>query len=417
MQVFVAICILILMFISIIINRKILHSSFMEPTFLFSNIWLFLLFSSLMFVDFEYNYHGVIYIIILCLVGFVLNLYVGKIVGENVKKGNFIGFNVHKSNFILLVVISLGMLVPLLNIRLNGFSISSFLNFDAFLEMNSQMAVDRYSGAHKTSTMMQILMIFEYLSPIIGGYHFASVNDRKNKLLGILGFLPALANMLVQNTKNELVGSILFFISTMMIANVYLGKDIHIKFSSLIKWTLTLLGALSGLILTMLFRLGEINLQNIQTVLNKFLIYAFGQVPTFDYWLENYQGTLRHGLGINTFIGIFNFLGISTRSIGVYSEYVLIEGFPANIYTVFRGLIEDFGVLGSFIFFSFIMGIVMFSYYSLIKRNNIYLSSFILLNGYFFVFYGFIISPWSYMSYILAMFLFLPYLIIVRSSK
>ncbi|WP_237342657.1 O-antigen polymerase [Weissella jogaejeotgali] len=389
----------------------------MEPTFLFSNIWLFFLFSSLAFVKFEYNYHGVFYITSLCLVGFVLNLYIGKVVGENVKKKNFIGFNIHKSNFILLGVVSLGMLVPFLNIRLNGFSISSFLSFDDFLEMNNQMAVNRYNGAHKTSTVMQILMVFEYLSPIIGGYHFASVNNKKNKLLGLLGFLPALSNILVQNTKSEFLSSMFFFVSSMMIANVYLGKDFRIKFSSLVKWTLTLLGALSGLILTMLFRIGEITSQNVHTVLNKFLIYAFGHVPTFDYWLGNYHETFGHGLGINTFIGIFNFLGISTRIRGVYSEYIIVEGFPANIYTVFRGLIEDFGVIGSFIFFSFIMGIVIFSYYSLIKRNNIYLSSFILLNGYFFVFYGFIISPWSYMSYILAMFLFLPYLIIVRSSK
>lgn len=417
MQVFVAICILIVFFTSIIINRKILHSSFMEPTFLFSNIWLFFLFSSLMFVKFEYNYHGVMYIFLLCMLGFVLNLYLGKIVGENTERKSYIEFNIHKSSFILLSVIFLGMLVPFLNIRLNGFSFSSFLNFDAFLEMNNQMAVNRYSGAHKTSAMMQILMVFEYLSPIVGGYHFASVNDKKNKFLGLLGFLPALSNILVQNTKSELLSSIFFFISSMMIANVYLGKDFRIKFSSLVKWGLTLLGVLSGLILTMLFRIGEITSQNIQTVLNKFLIYAFGHVPTFDYWLGNYRGTFEHGLGVNTFIGIFNFLGISTRIRGVYSEYIVVEGFPANIYTVFRGLIEDFGVLGSFIFFSFIMGIVIFSYYSLIKRNNIYLSSFILLNGYFFVFYGFIISPWSYMSYILAMFLFLPYLVIVRSSK
>lgn len=417
MQIFVSICILIVFFISIIINRKILHNSFMEPTFLFSNIWLFFLFSSLMFIEFEYNYQGVMYILLLCLIGFILNLYIGKIVIENTKRKNYVEFNKHKSGFILLGVISLGMLVPILNIRLNGFSISNFLNFDAFLEMNNQMAVNRYSGVHRTSTMMQILMVFEYLSPIIGGYHFASVNDKKNKFLGLLGFLPALSNILVQNTKSELLGSMFFFIASMMIANVYLGKDIRVKFSSLIKWILTLFGALSGLILTMLFRIGEITSQNIQTVLNKFLIYAFGQVPTFDYWLGNYQGTLVHGLGVNTFIGIFNFLGISTRIRGIYSEYVVVEGFPANIYTVFRGLIEDFGVLGSIMFFSLIMGIVIFSYYSLIRRNNIYLSSFILLNGYFFVFYGFIISPWSYMSYILAMFLFLPYLVIVRSSK
>lgn len=417
MRIFIAICILLIIFISIFINKKILHSSFVEPTFIFSNIWLSFIFLSLLTIQFQYNYAGILYILSLCLLGFTINLFIGNLLNNSLKKPNYIEFKMQKSSFILLSTILLGMMVPLLNMRLNGFSISNFFDFNAFLEMNNQMAVNRYSGVHQTNSVMQILLIFEYFSPIVGGYHFASSKDKKNKLFGLMSFLPAICNMLIQNTKSELLSSIFLFISTMIIGNVYLDKELHVKFRNVVKIIILIMGTFLGLILTMLFRIGTINEQNVQVVLNKFLVYALGQVPTFDNWLGNYQGVNQYGFGTNTFIGIFNFFGFSERIQGVYSEYILIEGFPANIYTAFRGMIEDFGILGSIIFFVLIMGTIVFAYYSLTMRRNIYISSFILLNGYFFIFYSFIISSWSYMSYLFAIFLFLPYLMTVRVAK
>lgn len=412
-----AIFILLIILISIFINKKVLHNSFMEPTFIFSNIWLIFIFLGLLTIQFDYNYSGILYILSLCLAGFLVNICIGNLLSENFKENKYIEFNSYKGSLILLSTILLGMLVPILNMRLNGFSISSFFDFNSFLEMNNQMAVNRYSGVHKTSTAMQILMIFEYFSPIVGGYHFASSERGKNKLLGLMGFLPAICNMLVQNTKSELLSSIFLFISSMIIANIYLNKNFHVKLRNVLKIIVVILVTFLGLIFTMLFRIGTITEQNVQIVLNKFLVYAFGHIPTFDDWLGNYHGMSEYGFGTNTFIGIFNFLGVSERIQGVYSDYITVEGFPANIYTAFRGLIEDFGVLGSIIFFVFIMGIVVFAYYSLARRKNIYVASFILLNGYFFIFYSFIISSWSYMSYIFAILLFLPYLMVVRAPS
>lgn len=417
MRFFVAVFILLILVFSVFINKKVLHNSFMEPMFIFSNIWLILIFLSLTTIQFEYPYIGIIYVLFLCFIGFLVNLFIGNLLGGSSNEFKYIDFNAKMSGYILLSTILLGMLVSILNMRLNGFSINSFFDFSSFLEMNNQMAVNRYSGIHKTNTTLQILMIFEYLAPIIGGYHFASTENKKDKLLGLMGFLPSICNMLVQNTKNELISSIFLFISAMIIAIIYLNKKIHIKIQNIFKVTLVAIVVVSGFIFTMLFRLGSINSQNIQIVLNKFLVYSFGQIPTFDYWLGNYHGTVEYGFGSNTFIGIFNVLGLSERIQGVYSEYVNVEGFSANIYTVFRGMIEDFGVMGSVLFFVIISGIISFAYYSLAKKNHIYISSFILLNGYFFIFYGFIISSWSYISYILAMILFLPYLMVVRSSK
>lgn len=417
MRIFIAIFILLIILISIFINKKVLHNSFMEPTFIFSNLWLSFIFLALLTIQFKYNYAGISYIVILCVIGFLVNVYIGSLFNESCARNDYSEFHTAKSSWILISTICLGMLVPILNMQLNGFSINNFLNFDSFLEMNNQMAVNRYNGIHKTNTMLQLLMIFEYFSPIAGGYHFASSKDKRNKFFGIMGFLPALSNMLVQNTKSELLSSIFLFVSAMIVANIYLNKKIHVKIRDVFKSIMVVVIIFIGLILTMLFRLGSITPQNVQVILNKFLVYAFGHVPAFDDWFGKYQGISDYGFGTNTFIGFFNFIGVSERVQGVYSEYILVEGFSANVYTAFRGMIEDFGITGSVGFFMILMTVVAFSYHSLVRRTNIYLSSFILLNGYFFIFYSFIISSWSYISYIFALFLFLPYLMVVRSSK
>ncbi|WP_278364051.1 O-antigen polymerase, partial [Leuconostoc lactis] len=340
--------------------------------FIFSNIWLGFIFLSLVTIQFEYNYSGIIYILTLCLIASLVNLCIGFLMADNSVENKVIDFNIKKSSFFLIGTVLLGMLVPILNMRLNGFSINNFFDFNSFLEMNNQMAVNRYSGVHKTSTSLQILMVFEYFSPIVGGYHFASTENKSTKIIGLIGFLPAVCNILVQNTKSELLSCIFLFMSTVIIANIYLNKKIHVKIRTIVRIILVVLGTVSGLIVTMLFRIGTINEQNIQTVLNKFLVYAFGHIPVFDEWIKNYQGLSEYGFGTKTFIGIFNVLGLSERIQGVYSEYIYVEGFPANVYTVFRGMIEDFGVVGSVLFFVVIAGVISFGYYSLAKKNHIY---------------------------------------------
>lgn len=417
MSTFITEFIFFIICINAFVNIKILHNSFIEPTFIFSNIWLGFIFFANATIKFDYSYLGMAYIMILCLIGFFVNIYVGSLFNNTYFIKSDTQFNSAISKFILFSTISLGMLVPILNMRLNGFSLSSFSNFDAFLDMNNQMAVNRYSGIHKTSTLLQILMIFAYFAPIVGGYHFASSKDTKNKLIGIMGLIPTLCDLLVQNTKSELLSSILLFLSASFVANVYLNKKIYFKIKNIIMILVSGSAVFTLLILTMLFRVGEVTPDKFQVILNKFLVYAFGNIPTFDDWIVKYQESGNYGFGKNTFIGIFNFLGFSDRIQGVYSEYILVEGFPANIYTAFRGMIQDFGIIGSVIFFAVLMISVSFAYHSLIRRINVNMASFILLNGYFFILYSFIISSWSYISYILAMFLFLPYVKLVRVSR
>ncbi|GAA1758146.1 hypothetical protein GCM10009795_000640 [Nocardioides hankookensis] len=58
--------------------------------------------------------------------------------------------------------------------------------------------------------------------------------------------------------------------------------------------------------------------------------------------------TPEHHVGYYTFMGIYDNLGIEPRTVGGYSDYVyLTVNEPGNIYTAFRGMVLDFGRLGT----------------------------------------------------------------------
>jgi len=70
--------------------------------------------------------------------------------------------------------------------------------------------------------------------------------------------------------------------------------------------------------------------------------YVFGYLSAFSQWMS---GSRPEGLGFGayTFGGLFDLAGLHPREIGVYTSSVTLPGLERNnVYTAFRGLIEDF---------------------------------------------------------------------------
>jgi oligosaccharide repeat unit polymerase len=82
--------------------------------------------------------------------------------------------------------------------------------------------------------------------------------------------------------------------------------------------------------------------------------YLLGGVPAFSNWFQTkpqFPDT-KHAPGYYTFMGVFDNLGIESRTTGAYSEYLfLAPGESTNVFTAFRGLVTDFGEVGTFILF------------------------------------------------------------------
>lgn len=413
MRVFFSLVVLVLMTLIAIIHNKILKERFIDPAFIFTVYWMTMISIGVLTIDFEYSYLGLVYLIFLCFIALLISNVVNGVIKSVIPNKAISIFLVNRSRIILLSVIILGNLGTIINVHINGNSISSLFSLSSLFEINNEMAVNRYSGIQKTNAFMQILMIFEYLAPIIGGYHFACVKSKVDNLIVFLSFTPVLFSLFVQNTKIGIISGIFLFISSFIVASIYNGKKVHIRLSTIMKWISTGVVIFCMLIFSMILRVGNLTHTTLFNALNKFIIYAFGHIPAFDYWFSN-QGYYSYGFGKNTFVGIFNVLGLATREQGVYTDYIYIGRFYSNIYTAFRGLIMDFGVLGSILAFILLIAIGTISFSMLLKKKGLYINSFLLFNVYFFVFFSFAVSSWTYISYIAAFLFFIIYLMMVR---
>ena len=79
---------------------------------------------------------------------------------------------------------------------------------------------------------------------------------------------------------------------------------------------------------------------------------SFPYLGVFAIWLQSngLSTSLHPTLGQYTFAGVFDLLHIHSRVAGLYTEQVVINGAGYNIYTAFRGLIEDFTIPGALLF-------------------------------------------------------------------
>ena len=110
--------------------------------------------------------------------------------------------------------------------------------------------------------------------------------------------------------------------------------------------------------------------------------------------------------GVMTFFGVANALGIAKRQSGIYRDFVyfgrLDKTMRSNVYTIFRMLIDDFGIVGALVFllllgFASAKAIVFIK-----KRKMIFLSQAFLVAVYSYVMWGFVASIWAYTSIICA---------------
>jgi oligosaccharide repeat unit polymerase len=296
------------------------------------------------------------------------------------------------------------MLFPIINLSNYGFNLFDLSSLKSLLEINNKIAVLRYSGKIEKTFFGQIILSLTYLLPFIGGFLYFHLKEKKIIFLSIL---PQLLIMLSQNTKNSFIAAVLIFISSSIACNIIFSNKI-----STFSFKKIILASLIGLLFYSLFlfsfaaRRGELNAKVISQSKNKIGNYV-AHLPAFDTYI-NSEKVINYSFGLKTFYGISNYFGVIERKDGVFIDFINFKSggkkFKTNVYTVFRLLIEDFGVKGSIIFLSFLS--FLFGFF---RVNNIKFKSFsicLISTFIFFILYSFANSVFAYMSYIFSFFMF-----------
>jgi len=244
-----------------------------------------------------------------------------------------------------------------------GFELSSLVL--SLLETSGQYAALRGKGELEYDALGVLSIFFTYATPILGGL----VTGKHRKGLKrwaflFVAFAPSVYFMLTQSTKLILFFSIGFYFAAVLLRKIYSNELDLVDRSSVWRsfgYALLLLPLIS---VSFLSREGAFGVSGAGAILGVLLFfinsYAFGQVYAFSDFFSSYSGARSemtyvhdfHSYGYYTFKSIRDLLGGDKYfPPGTFEDgYSRGEVVATNIYTIFRGLIYDFGGVGTVVF-------------------------------------------------------------------
>ncbi|MBA2796618.1 O-antigen polymerase [Streptococcus porcinus] len=405
---FVILCIIVMLLLSVFLLKMNLSS----PPLIYLFVWSSFVICSYLLLkeNYYFSFYGIFWILTSC---FVLILgYSLKI-----KHSDTFGSKIPDIPWGLLIFfIILSLIGFAISVAKYGISFNIFSNFNSLQSTSNMLANQRYSGGKSTSSILeQFLNAFTYVLPLCAGYSNIYANTFRKKLIVLSTLGPSILSMLVTSAKLVLVAYVmLFFVSYYTSYLYYYKKYLRINFKNLCY------SLLSGFILYKLFylsfvlRIGSRSAYIGHIILTKLGIYGFGHIQAFDIWLEKFsENTNTLGFGSNTFLSFSSLLGIMSKKQGIYD---FINNSSTNVFTQYRALISDFGILCSLVII-FLLGVLLKYLYNIILYSNskfTALAQVLFISTMFYLIY-FIVSPWVYMTFILTFFIFYIFIMIAFS--
>jgi len=283
-----------------------------------------------------------------------------------------------------------------INLLIQGFSFSQII-VDPINSANHYMSL-RYSGKVSSNIFMQGGIIFNYVAAALAGL---TIERQKSRwmIVAIVFFAvtPSLMHMAFYADKGTLFLAASYFYGGVLVDRIMRG-DTSLLNKVTAKAGLTAAIVLFPIIIfAMVSRQGEYSLSY---VLNS---YAFGHLYAFSDWFGGFYDvapTLNaYSKPADSTWGYWTFMGIGKQ---VYPAYLLPPGYWAeylktgeiqtNIYTFYRGLIYDYGLIGALAFMIIMGTISSVAYNAMLRRTTPSISQayFIFLMG--FIYTSYIIS-------------------------
>jgi oligosaccharide repeat unit polymerase len=311
---------------------------------------------------------------------------------------NFIKYSLYFS-IILSIIFSFSLVIS------NGFELVLFLT--DFIGTSARYAALRGNEYLEYGLVGALGVFFTYFSAVLSGIlSFYKKSGLQTLLAFFVGISPSLFAMLTQSSKLIFFVAVIFYLSSTLLMKIYSNKRYLVSLSDSVKifWLSLLLSPL--LILAFISREGYNDFSNVGEGLGILLpaicSYLFGSVYAFSDFFSFYLGfdsVSKYKIdefsnGYYTFKSIYDALG-GTKVFppGFYDDfYIYKDMLSTNIYTAFRGLVQDFGPLGTLIFMYFFGLLVHFVFYKILVNRNLWLASSLFIMFFAFIGLSFLIS-------------------------
>lgn len=322
-------------------------------------------------------------------------------------------FNEKRLRKVVLVAITVGLAaIPLYAIldpaKVHfSFSVSGLRNFAR------EVTLARYVDLRPPPSPVRIALIACYASAALGGILQALARQTKrsqSSLVGMISVLPSILYGIATTTKATFIWGVLLWVSGQALYAVATRGERPAfraeRFSKLLRGLSVGLLLVLATLASFVLRYGLSGWREVSVVLENLGKYTFAFLRNYSIWLGDFgvSSQAEFSLGQSSFGGISSFLGLSTRQFGVYQEVALNgQSTSGNIYTVFRGLVQDFGILGGAAC-CLLLGLFSRYFYEGVRRRwKMPLSGSSLIGVYLVIGFGFTLNPLYYTTLILAL--------------
>jgi len=359
---------------------------------------------------------GLVYILISCIILFVGSLAANRVYAfgnrsRSLMDGNQDGYLFQHLPLLIIICTIIGLIS------------FCYMCYDIFQSMDPPITPEkisairlqiRWSSQYSPPIISRVLNSFIYSGGLLGGINYIVSKGLLKKALSFSPFLAALLYTMTLTTKSAILYPAVLFastsIATLFYRDNYKASLFHFKY---------IIGASLISILCMAFMADKIRGATRGDLLSLWAYLKpsfFGHISTFTTWFkDNWHSDFTPALGAYSISGVFDALGIKERLSGIYRDEIMLGKHGTNVYTVFRGLIQDFTLFGSFLVL-FVVGFFSQLFFKLAtERKRI---AIVLLSGFYaFVIWGFVVSIFCYNSIILSFILLFAYILCLEFKK
>jgi len=301
-----------------------------------------------------------------------------------------------KRTFYLLALASIAFLI--LDLFEQGFTLQE-LFFD--LQVSAATYANMlYSEDLTINNFARLGIVCTFLGAILGGFLFPCTSRKAERwFILALSFLPAALVAITQTAKGLLFLSIVFFYAGLLVYRVSVGK-LRLAEKGSLKLLVPGMAVLILIVTTAFIWRGLSKIEDRDELMSRltsyFASYSCGHLYGFSDWFAFMIGrhselTYAHegtSYGFYTFMSLFQLMGSHKLvPMGVFDDYYTYgDLLTGNIYTMFRGLILDFGFAGS-VLFMFLTGVLLHKTFHvmLLKKRPVFtVAMFVFAVGYFY---------------------------------
>jgi oligosaccharide repeat unit polymerase len=220
------------------------------------------------------------------------------------------------------------------------------------------LSAARYAGENEP-LFVRLLLMWTFPAALLGGMAYVLADSRRTKLMSLAAFAPALLLAVAMAAKAQTLVAGCCWIAGFLAMKAYATRGTFRLFK---KKTLAVAAAGVVVLICFIQLIGMIRAQSWDQELSfgdswiAIKAGTLGYLAVFNHWLtagEHWDLSY----GAYTFAGFFNMTGLHARQVGIYATSVTLPGGEeTNIYTAFRGVIQDFSLPGAILFF-FLLGL------------------------------------------------------------